>query len=91
MSRQKLIEQIATENNITKTAADDIIKQFLAGVTSMLKAGEKVQLTGWGTFESKLVPEHNGRNPLTGQSLVIAAKNKVSFKPGETLKAQVNE
>lgn len=91
MSRQKLVDQIAADNGIPKSAADAVVRQFLAGVTSVLKSGEKVQLTGWGTFESKHVAEHQGRNPQTGVAMTIAAKNKVTFKPGETLKAELNK
>uniref|UniRef100_A0AAU8KYW0 DNA-binding protein n=1 Tax=Serratia phage Kevin TaxID=3161161 RepID=A0AAU8KYW0_9CAUD len=91
MSRAKLVDQIAADNGISKTAADAVVRQFLAGVTSVLKTGEKVQLTGWGTFESKRTEARTGRNPQTGAAITIEAKNKVSFKPGESLKAAVNE
>ncbi|AYP28365.1 DNA binding protein [Serratia phage vB_SmaA_3M] len=90
MSRQKLVDQIAADNGITKTAAEAVIRQFTAGVTNVLKSGDKVQLVGWGTFESKRTEARQGRNPRTGGTLTIEAKNKVTFKPGETLKAELN-
>lgn len=91
MSRQKLVDQIAADNGISKTVAEAVVRQFTAGVTAVLKTGEKVQLVGFGTFESKLSEAREGRNPKTGATITIEARNKVTFKPGEALKAAVNE
>jgi DNA-binding protein HU-beta len=55
-----------------------------------LKAKESVQIVGFGTFKVSFKPARQGRNPSTGQTIEIAASNKVSFSPGATLKNSVN-
>jgi len=54
-----------------------------------LKSGEDVTLVGFGTFTTVDRAERQGRNPLTGKEITIAAKKVVKFKPGKTLKDQI--
>lgn len=91
MSKQALIDHIAATTGVTKAEAEKSIKLVTDGITGLLAAGEKVQLVGFGTFESRHQAERQGRNPRTGEALTIAASNKPAFSAGEKLKAAVNK
>lgn len=90
MNRVEFVASIAQQQNITKTEAEKIVAAFIVGVSEAAKAGNSVQLVGFGTFEVKDQDERNGRNPLTGEALVIPAKRVVKFKAGDTLKNIAN-
>ncbi|NTV17779.1 MAG: HU family DNA-binding protein, partial [Chlorobiaceae bacterium] len=62
---------------------------FISVVSESLKNGEDVSLVGFGTFSIVDRAEREGRNPLTGEAITIAAKKVVKFKPGKTLKEEV--
>ena len=59
-------------------------------MTSNLKAGDKVQLVGFGTFESKVRPARTARNPRTGEEIKIDASKTAAFKVGKALKDSLN-
>lgn len=90
MNRTELVADIAAAHNITKTEAEKVVAYFLQGITTAVKNGQSVQLVGFGTFEVKHQEARAGRNPLTGDSLQIPAKNVVKFKVGESLKNAAN-
>ncbi|WPJ72197.1 transcription factor 1 [Salmonella phage CRW-SP2] len=90
MNRTELVASIAAQQNTTKAEAEKIVAAFLQGITTAVKAGQSVQLVGFGTFEVKHQEARAGRNPLTGAALTIEAKNVVKFKVGESLKNAAN-
>jgi len=63
---------------------------FLAEISGALKAGTKVQLRGFGTFEVRRRPAHRGYNPSTGKTIEIPEKNIVHFRPSTALVSTVN-
>jgi len=89
MSKAELVEKIAEQANLTKADADRALKALINAVSSSLKSGEDVTLVGFGTFTTVDRAERQGRNPLTGKEITIAAKKVVKFKPGKTLKDQI--
>ena len=66
------------------------LKAFIDVVTEELKKGEKVQLVGFGTFETSKRAAREGRNPQTGETMKIAASVAPKFKPGKALKDAMN-
>ncbi len=89
MSKAVLVEKIADKAKLTKVDADRALKAFISVVSESLKNGEDVPLVGFGTFSIVDRAEREGRNPLTGEAITIAAKKVVKFKPGKTLKEEV--
>ena len=62
----------------------------LETITETLKTGEKVQLVGFGVFETRVRPAHKGHNPMTGEEIEIAASKSPAFKAGKALKEALN-
>lgn len=90
MSKTELVSAIAEISELTKKDAEKALSAFIEVVTEELKKGEKVQLVGFGTFETVRREAREGRNPHTGETIQIAATNVPKFKPGKALKDAVN-
>lgn len=90
MNKTELIDVIAKEADITKVAAKKALESFLECVSSTLKKGDKVSLVGFGSWSSTKRAAREGRNPRTGKTIKIAAKNVVKFKAGSELEKAVN-
>jgi DNA-binding protein HU-beta len=86
MKKKELIERIAKEANVPKSEAQKHFEAFEQVVTEALKAGEEVQITGFGKFSVKERKAREGTNPQTGQKLKIAAQKVPAFSAGNALK-----
>ena len=91
MNKTELIAAIAEKTELSKKDAEKALKAFTDVVAEQLKSGEKVQLVGFGTFETSERAAREGRNPQTGETMVIAASKTPKFKAGTALKDLVNE
>ena len=92
MNRTELIDAMAKKmgDSATKKEAEAALKAFVDVVTEELAKKEKIQLVGFGTFETSVRPEREGRNPRTGETMKIAESVVPKFKPGKALKEAVN-
>lgn len=90
MTKTDLVNVVAEEAQLSKKQADAAVNAVVAAITDALKAGDKVQLIGFGTFEVKAVAEREGRNPKTGETIKIAASKKPAFSASKALKDEVN-
>lgn len=90
MSKQALVDFMAEEAGLTKADAARALDAFVAGVTGSLKKGENVTLVGFGTFKVSKRAPRECRNPQTGATVKVAAKNAASFKAGSKLKDALN-
>ena len=92
MNRTELIDAMAKKmgDSATKKEAEAALKAFVDVVTEELAKKEKIQLVGFGTFETSVRPEREGRNPRTGETMKIAESVVRKFKPGKALKDAVN-
>ncbi|EHO51658.1 MULTISPECIES: HU family DNA-binding protein [Lachnoanaerobaculum] len=92
MNRTELIDAMAKKmgDSATKKEAEAALKAFVDVVTEELAKKEKIQLVGFGTFETSVRPEREGRNPRTGETMKIAESVVPKFKPGKALKDAVN-
>lgn len=90
MNKTQLIDAVAKAANLKKADAEAAVNAVTGAITDALKAGEKVQLIGFGTFEVKERAERQGRNPKTGETLKIAASKHPAFTAGKALKDSVN-
>lgn len=91
MNKTQVVEQVAAKAGMKKKDAEAAVSAFLATVEEALAKGEKVQLVGFGTFETKERAARMGRNPATGASLEIAASKHPAFTAGKALKENINK
>ena len=89
MNKTELIAAVAERTDVTKKDAERVVSATFDTIAAQLAAGEKVQVTGFGIFEVKEREARVGRNPLTGESIQIAASRTPAFKPGKALKDSV--
>ena len=89
MTKADLIERIAEKADLTKANAERSLNAFLDTVEDVLVKEGKLTLTGFGTFVVETRKERKGRNPRTGDEIVIPAANVVKFRPGKLLKDAV--
>ncbi len=89
MTKVELIASVAAEAGMSKKDAEKAVNAALAAITEELKNGGKVSLVGFGTFEVRERPEHQGRNPQTKEPMTIAASKLPAFKAGKALKDAV--
>lgn len=86
MNKNEFVAAIAEKSGLTKKDAEAALNAYTEVVTDALKAGDSVQLIGFGTFEVRERAARQGRNPLTGATIEIAAAKVPAFKPGKALK-----
>ena len=91
MNKTELVAAVAEKAEISKKDSEKALKAFVDVVTEQLKAGDKVQLVGFGTFEVSERAAREGRNPQTGETMKIEASKAPKFKAGKALKDLVNE
>lgn len=89
MNKTELVSTVAATAAITKKDAEKFINVFFTTVEDVLKAGDKIQLIGFGTFEVRARQARKGRNPQTGAEIQIPAAKVPAFKPGKALKDTV--
>lgn len=90
MNKSELIDGMAEHAGITKAAAKKALESFLGNVEGTLKEGGRVSLVGFGSWSVSKRNAREGRNPQTGKTIKIAAKNVVKFKAGSELGNSVN-
>jgi DNA-binding protein HU-beta len=91
MNKQELIDAVANQAGIAKSAAEETINAFLETVTRAVVKGDAVQLIGFGSFGTGARAARAGRNPKTGETLQIAASKTVKFTAGKAFKDAVNK
>jgi DNA-binding protein HU-beta len=89
MNKADLVSNIAKKSGLTKKDVETVLNNFLGEVTDALSTGNKVQLVGFGTFETRQRSGRTGRNPQTGKEIKIPAANVPAFKAGNKLKEAV--
>lgn len=89
MNKTELVNAIAAKTGLSKKDSDAALAATVEAITEALKAGEKVALIGFGTFEVRERSARTGKNPATGETIQIAACKAPAFKAGQGLKNAV--
>jgi len=76
---------------INKREAKDLVEIFFEEIRGALEQGQQVKLSGFGNFDLRDKNQRPGRNPKTGEEIPITARRVVTFRPGQKLKARVDE
>ncbi len=90
MTKNQLIDAVANTSGHTKKDLEGVIDAVLEHISEALGKGEKVDLRGFGSFVAKEKKARQGRNPKTGETIEIAARKAVGFKPSKELATRVN-
>ncbi|MCR5156435.1 MAG: HU family DNA-binding protein [Butyrivibrio sp.] len=90
MNKTELVDAIAKATELSKKDAEKAVKAFTDVVAKELKKKGKVQLVGFGTFETAKRAARTGKNPQTGAAIKIPAATVPKFKAGKALKDAVN-
>ena len=86
MNKTELVNAVAEKADFSKKDADKAVAAVLDSITDALAQGDKVQIVGFGTFEVRARAEKQGRNPKTGEAMIVPASNLPAFKAGKALK-----
>jgi DNA-binding protein HU-beta len=89
MTKAELAAKIASAAGITKSQAEKSVDGFVSAVSGALATGDKITLVGFGTFSVGERAQREGRNPRTGEKIVIPASKAVRFKAGKTLSEKI--
>lgn len=91
MNKTTLTEEVVKATGLKKKDAEAAVNAVFAKIEEALKADEKVQIVGFGTFEVKERAARKGINPATREEITIPASRRLNFTVGKTLKAALNE
>lgn len=93
MNKQELVETVAQRLDISKARAGEVVDLLFGAkgiLATELRRGRRIQLTGFGSFETRVRAARTGRNPRTGGQIRIKASTVPAFRPGRALKSAVN-
>lgn len=90
MNKAQLIEIVATKADTTKKTANAVLDALIDVITGAVGDGEKVTLVGFGSFEARERKARDGRNPKTGEQLIIPATSVPAFSAGKQFKDAVS-
>lgn len=91
LTKADLVEKLVDEVGLGKRDAKDLVDEFFEEIKTALEAGNPVKLSGFGNFDLRDKKQRPGRNPKTGEEIPITARRVVTFKPGQKLKAKVED
>lgn len=91
MNKAELVKAMSDETQLTQKDVEKVLNSFVNVVSNTLAKKDKVQLIGFGTFETRKRSARTGRNPQTGAEMKIPASTVPAFKAGKALKEKVNK
>ncbi|MGL4270250.1 MAG: integration host factor subunit alpha [Plesiomonas sp.] len=89
LTKAEMAENLFESLGLSKRDAKDLVEAFFEEIRKALENGEQIKLSGFGNFELRDKNQRPGRNPKTGEDSPITARRVVTFKPGQKLKARV--
>jgi integration host factor subunit beta len=90
MTKAELVDEVARVVQLTKKQAETIVNIVFDSIVDSLRAGEKIELRGFGSFRLRSRKSRTGRNPKTGEKVDVPSKKIPYFKPGKELKELIN-
>jgi DNA-binding protein HU-beta len=91
MTKVDLVEGLSNKLGMPKIEAEQAVDSLINHITDALKQGDRVNISGFGTFAVSKREARTGRNPKTGEAIEISASRAAKFKPGKQLKDSLNE
>jgi integration host factor subunit alpha len=90
MTKADIVERIYEKVGFSKKEATDVVESIFEIIKGRLENGEKVKISGFGNFVINAKRPRKGRNPQTGEEIVISGRRVLSFKPSPVLKKSIN-
>jgi integration host factor subunit alpha len=90
MTKADIVEQIYEKVGFSKKESAELVERVFGLIKETLEKGEKIKIAGFGNFVVKEKSDRRGRNPQTGDEIVITARKILTFKPSQVLKASIN-
>ena len=90
LTKADMIGQLYNKLGFNKREAKELVEMFFEEICAALEIGEEVKLSGFGNFELRDKGERPGRNPKTGQEILIASRRVVTFRSGQKLRSKVD-
>lgn len=91
LTRRAFTEHFAKKQNIPFAEAEQIVKALLGHILHHLYEGKRIELRGFGVFDSKRVQPYEGRHPRTGEKLAIPGRRKITFKASKILLKKIEK
>jgi integration host factor subunit beta len=91
MTKADLIEEVAKIAEVTRKDGEVIVETIFDSIVKSLRAGDKIEIRGFGSFRTRQRKPRTGRNPKTGAKVEVPAKTIPFFKPSKELKDMVND
>jgi integration host factor subunit alpha len=89
LTKAKMAEALFEELGLNKREAKELVELFFEEIRAALENGQQVKLSGFGNFDLREKNARPGRNPKTGEEILVSARRVVTFRPGQKLKARV--
>ena len=89
LTKADIAEHLFTQLGMSKRESKDMVEAFFEEIRQALERGEQVKISGFGNFDLREKNQRPGRNPKTGEDIPISARRVVTFRPGQKLKARV--
>ncbi|RQW87310.1 MAG: integration host factor subunit alpha [Geobacter sp.] len=90
MTKSDMVEKIYEKIGFSKKESAELVEMVFDIIKSTLESGEKIKIAGFGNFVVKEKADRRGRNPQTGEEIVISARKILTFKPSQVLKSAIN-
>jgi integration host factor subunit alpha len=90
MTKADIVESIYTRVGFSKKEAADVVESIFEVIKTRLESGEKVKVSGFGNFVINEKRPRKGRNPQTGEEIIITGRRVLTFKPSQVLKRTIN-
>ncbi len=90
LTKADIAQNLSDTFGFNKRESKELVEQFYDELSDVLVSGEQVKLSGFGNFELRDKASRPGRNPRTGEDVPISARRVVTFKPGQKLRAQID-
>ncbi|MDD2337508.1 MAG: integration host factor subunit alpha [Geobacteraceae bacterium] len=90
MTKSDMVEKIYEKIGFSKKESAELVEMVFDIIKGTLESGEKIKIAGFGNFVVKEKADRRGRNPQTGEEIVISARKILTFKPSQVLKSAIN-
>ena len=91
MTKADIVERVYEKIGLTKRECQELVDKVFEIIKEALERGEKVKISSFGTFTVKHKKERKGRNPQTGETIILPARKVLSFKPSKILRDEINK
>jgi integration host factor subunit beta len=90
MTRAELVEDVARQSSLTRRQSEVIVDAVFSSILASLRRGDKIELRGFGSFRVRQRASRSGRNPKTGEGVIVPPRKVPAFKPGKELRELIN-